>query len=112
MPWYLIGHFLTLPCFYLVFNPPDFAVGLPPDDAPEGTLPTPNLWYFLLVPGLMNIGQGAIQLSHMSIVNSITYDQKRRDMMINFRNSCSYFSGIFLPTVSFIMFTNFEDENT
>jgi len=74
MPWYLIGHFLTLPCFYLIFNPPEFAVGAPADDAASGLNPIPNLWFFLIVPSLMNIGQGAIQLSHMSIVNSITYD--------------------------------------
>ena len=46
----------------------------------------------------------------MSIVNSITYDQKRRDMLINYRNSCSYFAGIFVPAVSFIMFSEVDNE--
>ena len=46
----------------------------------------------------------------MSIVNSISYDQKRRDMLINYRNSFSYFGGIFVPIISFIMFTEVENE--
>ena len=93
MPWYIVGHLCTLPCFYMVFNPPDSVV-----DSKH------SLIYFLIVPSIMNIGQGSVQLSHMSIVNSITYDQQRRDLMINYRNSCSYFAGIFLPVTSFFMF--------
>lgn len=58
----------------------------------------------------MNIGQGAIQLSHMSIVNSMTYDQRRRDILINYRNSTSYFAGIFVPFASYIMFTSLDNE--
>jgi len=54
MPWYLVGHVLILPCFYLIFNPPDIAIG---DDYSN---PVPNLMYFLLVPSLMNIGQGSV----------------------------------------------------
>jgi hypothetical protein len=46
----------------------------------------------------------------MSIVNSITYDQARRDILINYRNSCAYFAGIFVPAVSFYLFSYVEDE--
>ena len=63
------------------------------------------------MPTIMNIGQGAVQLSHMSIVNSITYDQKRRDLMINYRNSTAYFAGILVPAISFIMFSYVKDNN-
>lgn len=104
MPWYLFGHICTLPAFYLVFNPPLSAIGYSRDE-PRGLLS-----YFILVPGIMNIGQGAIQLSHMSIVNSITYDQRRRDILINYRNSTSYFAGIFVPITSFVMFTYYDNE--
>ena len=104
MPWYFFGNLVTLPCFYLLFNPPDWAIGS------ENT-PDPSVWFFLIVPGIMNIGQGAIQLSHMSIVNSITYDQKRRDILINMRNSCSYAAGIIVPALSFYMFTHIESDN-
>jgi len=104
MPWYLFGHIAAIPCFYMIFNPPEIAIG------PDTSNPLPNLLYFLIVPSLMNVGQGAIQLSHMSIVNSISYDQKRRDLLINYRNSCSYFAGIFVPAISFLMFTFVDNE--
>jgi len=107
MPWYLFGHLCTLPCFYLVFNPPAQAL----DDGSNPTHPTPSLLYFMVVPSIMNIGQGAVQLSHMSIVNSITYDQKRRDGMINYRNSTAYFAGILVPAISFVMFSYVKDNN-
>ena len=69
MPWYLFGHLFTVPCFYLIFNPPSIAVYT--DNAGKIVA---NVMYFMVVPSMMNIGQGAIQLSHMSIVNSISYD--------------------------------------
>lgn len=50
MPWYLIGHVFIIPCFYMIFNPPDLAIG------DNESNPKPNLFYFLLVPGIMNIG--------------------------------------------------------
>jgi Na+/melibiose symporter-like transporter len=56
----------------------------------------------------MMIGQGGIQLSHMSIVNSISYDQNRRDMLLNYRNSCTYGAGIFIPLMSLWIFTHVE----
>lgn len=53
-PWYLFGHLTAIPCFYAIFNPPNFAIG---DDPlkPQGVLT-----FFLIVPSLMNIGQGAM----------------------------------------------------
>ena len=104
MPWYIIGNILVLPCFYLFFNPPDSAIG-PDIDNPE-----PNFYYFMIVPSLMLIGQGAIQLSHMSIVNSMSYDQKRRDVLINYRNSCAYIAGVFIPFLSYYIFTNVKED--
>jgi len=49
MPWYFCGNLLTLPCFYLLFNAPDSAIGS--EDHPD-----PAVWFFLIVPGIMNIG--------------------------------------------------------
>jgi len=49
MPWYFCGNLLTLPCFYLLFNAPDSAIG-------SEEKPNPSVWFFLIVPGIMNIG--------------------------------------------------------
>jgi Na+/melibiose symporter-like transporter len=84
----------------MIFNPPDFVV-YDKDGNPDPYFP-----YFIILPSLMNIGQGAIQLAHMSIVNSMTYDQKRRDYLINYRNSCAYATGIFVPAISYYIFKN------
>ena len=51
-----------------------------------------------------------MQLSHLSLLNSITYDQRRRDKLINYRNSCAYAAGIVVPAISFFSFTYFSDE--
>jgi Na+/melibiose symporter-like transporter len=51
-----------------------------------------------------------MQLSHLSLLNSITYDQRRRDKLINYRNSCSYIAGIIVPGISWYSFSNFTDE--
>jgi Na+/melibiose symporter-like transporter len=67
MPWYFIGNGLCLPFFYLLFNPPDSAIG-------SETKPDPWPPYFLIVAGLMMIGMVSTQVSHMSLVNSISYD--------------------------------------
>lgn len=48
MPWYIFGNILVLPCFFLIFNPP------------KSMLEGPNVSYFIAVPGIMNIGQGAV----------------------------------------------------
>lgn len=50
MPWYLFGHLCAIPSFYMIFNPPEMAIG--PDDAN----PVPWVMYFLVVPSIMNIG--------------------------------------------------------
>ena len=55
MPWYLAGHLFSIPCFYLIFNPPSFAVSVDANNQPVA-----NVMYFMVVPSLMNIGQGAI----------------------------------------------------
>jgi len=51
-----------------------------------------------------------MQLSHLSLLNSITYDQRRRDKLINYRNSCAYAAGIVVPAISFYSFSNYTDE--
>lgn len=98
IPVYAIGAFFTLPSFFLMFNPPDFAIGT------DEMNPRPWAPYFIMLCATMQIGKGGMQLAHLSILNSITYDQKRRDMLINYRNSVAYAAGLLVPLVSFFMF--------
>ena len=104
IPVYLVSLILLVPCFLFIFWPPPFAVGY------DHNNPIPNSEYFFILPSIMLIGQGGMQLTHLSIMNSITYDQRHRDKLINYRNSCAYAAGIFVPTVSFISFSNVKEE--
>lgn len=54
IPIYVFGHFMALTAFYFLFNPPDFAIGTNISD------PKPNVYYFLILPALMQMGQGGI----------------------------------------------------
>lgn len=37
-----------------------------------------NAWY-LIFPAIFNVGWAAVQISHMSIVNQLSYSQRKRD---------------------------------
>jgi Na+/melibiose symporter-like transporter len=52
----------------------------------------------------MQIGKGGMTLAHLSLMNSITYDQKRRDQLINYRNSVAYAAGLIVPGLSTYLF--------
>jgi len=43
-------------------------------------------------------------------MNSITYDQKRRDQLINYRNSVAYAAGLIVPGLSTYLFNYVETE--
>ena len=49
-PWYLFGNIILFPMMYLIFNPPDVAIGTDEDN------PKPQLWYFMLMPSILLIG--------------------------------------------------------
>ena len=98
IPVYLVSVILVVPCFYYILAPPEFAVG------GSFTSPEPVNWYFYVLPSVMLIGQGGMQLTHLSIMNSLTYDQRRRDTLINYRNSIAYAAGVYVPMVSFFCF--------
>ena len=104
IPVYLVSLILLVPPFLFIFWPAPFAVGY------DYNNPIPNSEYFFILPSIMLIGQGGMQLTHLSIMNSITYDQRHRDKLINYRNSCAYAAGIFVPAVSFISFSNVKEE--
>ena len=50
MPWYIIGNILVIPCFFMIFNPPDYVVY-----DTEGNS-DPMFLYFIILPSLMNVG--------------------------------------------------------
>ena len=45
-----------------------------------------------------------MQIAHMSIVNQLSYSQRRRDKMVNNRNGFTYAANIIVLTVALILF--------
>ena len=60
--------------------------------------------YYITLPALFNIGWAAVQISTMSIIVSITYDQKMRDSLISYRNAWTFGSNLFTLIVALILF--------
>ena len=63
-----------------------------------------NFWY-VFFPATFNIGWAAVQISTMAIVNELTYDQEKRDLMINCRNGFTYTANIFVLGLALLLFT-------
>lgn len=66
-PWYIFGLVLVISCYipiYMGFKSPDN--------------PGAEYAYYTIFPGLFNIGWAALQISHMSLVPSLTCSRKRR----------------------------------
>jgi uncharacterized integral membrane protein len=48
----------------------------------------------------------------MSIVNTLSYSQRRRDRMVNARNSFTYIANITVLTVSLLLFIVINNSTT
>ena len=96
MPWYIIGHLLTVPSLYFIFNPFEEYIQ--------------TEMYFLVLTMFFNTGWAAIQLAHLSMINSITQDLERRAMIINYRDGCTYAGNIFALVLTLILFENISND--
>ena len=97
MPWYIFGTFFTIPSIVGMFIGPNI----------QGS--TAQLAYFLILPATYNIGYACVQISNMSIVNSLTYSTQRRDRLISLRNGFSFIANVFVLTISLICFAVVPD---
>lgn len=66
--WYYFGSLLVAPAFLCIFLGFDFFEG-------EGGR---NAWY-LIWPAIFNVGWASVQISHLAIVNQLSYSQRKRD---------------------------------
>jgi Na+/melibiose symporter-like transporter len=68
--WFYMGSALVIPSFFgIFFHTPSFLV---PGSQAE------TIWYCTL-PAIFNVGWASVQIAHMSIVNQLSYSQRRRD---------------------------------
>lgn len=100
--WYFLGTILVLPSFLGIFiTTPSFLT----------TETSKNIWYCVL-PATFNIGWASVQIAHMSIVNQLSYSQRRRDRMVNARNGFTYVANICVLSVSLVLFIVIDNSAT
>ena len=99
--WYYFGSILVAPSFLCIFLGFDFFESDTGKDA----------WY-LSFPAIFNVGWAAVQISTMSIVNQLSYSQRKRDTMANYRNGFTFVANIFILTLALILFATVSNKTT
>jgi Na+/melibiose symporter-like transporter len=97
MPWFIFGTLFVIPCFMGIFSYPNFVN--------DGTFSDnqKRIWYTTL-PALFNVGWASVQISHMSIVNSLSASNRKRDMLANNRNGFTFGANITVLSFALILF--------
>jgi Na+/melibiose symporter-like transporter len=90
--FYIVGSMIVIPSFLCLFTAPIWT--------DTWCL---SIWY-IVWPMIFNVGWASVQVSHMAIVNSLTYDQEKRDQMINSRNGFTYAANIAMLSFSVVLF--------
>ncbi len=102
-PWYIGGTITVVICFSLIFQK-CFICG--EDDSNE----VMQLVYYITLPSLFNIGWAAVQVSHMSLLPSISINKKNKDSMVRLRTGFTFISQFITLVLSFIIFDLVEDK--
>ena len=99
--WYYFGSALVAPAFLCIF------VGFNFFNSQGGE----NAWY-LIFPAVFNIGWAAVQISHLAIVNQLSYSQRKRDKMVVYRNGFTYAANIFVLALALVLFVTVDSQVT
>ena len=102
-PWYFFGSFFVLPTFAGIFMYPNFI-----NDPTVTSENMKNLWYITL-PALFNVGWASVQISHMSIVNQLSYSVNKKDQLVNNRNGFTYAANIVVLSGALRVFLAFDN---
>jgi len=99
--WYYFGSVLVAPSFLCIFLGFNFFSTESGKDA----------WY-LIWPAIFNVGWASVQISHLAIVNQLSYSQRKRDKMVVNRNGLTYAANIFVLGLALILFAFIESQKT
>ncbi|EAR84718.2 MFS transporter (macronuclear) [Tetrahymena thermophila SB210] len=105
MPWYIIGTVLVLIGFLPVFHcfiPGKIWLSLDDNNSLKA-------FYYIFFPSLFNVGWAAVQISHMSLVPSLTVSRKRRDSLNNKRNTFTFIANLIVLISALILFQTVPD---
>jgi len=102
-PWYVIGTLIVIVSYMFIFENCLFLYAFPNGD--------PNFLkviYYILFGCLFGIGWAFLQVSHMSLVPSLTTSRIRRDRLNSFRNTFTYLANFAVLGTSLVFFTIIE----
>ncbi len=102
-PWYIFGTFGVIICFSMIFQQCTMCKNSN----------NPELWemvYYITLPSLFNIAWASVQVSHMSLLPSISINRKNRDHMVRLRTAYTFSSQMVCLLLSFIIFYLVEDK--
>jgi Na+/melibiose symporter-like transporter len=95
-PWYIFGTIIVLPSFLGIFIDPNFSS----DSA--------RFIYYCTLPALFNVGWACVQISNMSVVNSLTFSTQKRDKLISLRNGFTYLANFTVLITALILFATIK----
>ena len=103
-PWYLAGTIVVPLCFFFVFEE------CFPCQSMSGTQETivAIVWYCTFA-ALFNVGWASIQISHMSLIPSLTPMKETKDKLIGIRNGFTYISNITVLLLAFILINSISN---
>ena len=96
-----MGSILVAPAFLSIFFGFEFF----------GSATGKDIWY-ITFPAIFNIGWASVQISHMAIVNQLSYSQRKRDQMAVNRNGFTYAANIFVLSLALVLFVTISSPVT
>lgn len=104
MPWYILGTCIVPTCFFFIWQ--DCYI------CAEGNETALQVVWYSFFAGAFNIGWAMVQISHMSLTNSLTPVKRRRDVMIGLRTGFTYVANVAVLLLAFIMFKTVDTPKT
>lgn len=104
-PWYIGGTFIVTICFCLIFV-------RPPWDKDNEADRWKVILYYITLPSLFNVGWAAVQISHMSLLPSISINKKHKDKLVRWRTGCTFLAQLMALIFSFFCFYYVKDKYT
>ena len=100
---YYFGFVTVCVSFWFIFLPCQFCKWF------EDTTAV-RLIYYITFPSLFNVGWAACQVSHMSLVPSLTISRVRRDILNNLRNTFTFIANLWVLLFAFVLFALVDDK--
>lgn len=102
-PWYATGFVIVVVSFLFIFQ----NCMICSLDYNKTAL---KMSYYIFFPSLFNIGWAFMQVSHMSLVPSLSGCQIKKDRLNSLRNVFTFFANFFVLIVGLIFFNTIEDQ--